>query len=323
MPTLRSVLALALLGSHLAFSCIWNSETIVTEEIPFPTDLELISGDFPRHGAEYYKWVVHRRDSLIRQPQHINPPDYDELAWALDKLGKPDSAVSVMLRKRKTFTNSYETMANLGTFLFHSGKLAQGLPYIDSAIRMNPDAHFGREIYQRHLVEYFLSADKRFPMDPTTILGQKEKGFAAFLARKEGVDRLLPHQRAKAIKGVLGMMRFGDHSSPVLLEAWADLMRASNEDDAAFRAALGYLQASHRTKGDAAKAYRKLMEGTPGIQNPSTVEKQLSAYQAAGDARFSKIVASEKKWIQEGRSVDSAYRENFLVRKVKRRGGDF
>lgn len=319
MRTLRSVLAFSLLASSLASACLWNSETVVTEEIPFPTVLELVSGNFPRHGQDYYRWVVQKRRRLISHPQHINPPDYDELAWALDKLGKPDSAVAVMLRKRKAFQNSYETMANLGTFLFHSGKLAEGLPYIDSALQMNPDAHFGREIYQRYLVEYFLLKNKALPMDTQTVADSLEKGFAAFVAEKSNVQQLSQDARAKAVKGVLGMMRFGDHTSPVLLEALADLMRLGPEHDSLFRGALGYLQASRRSKGEASKAYRKLLKETEP-QNLSKLERMLSRHQLYGDARFAKIVEAERAWIQRGVAVDSAYRVNFLVRKVKRRG---
>lgn len=314
MPTLRSIAATTLFASSLALSCMWYSETIVTEEIPFPTDLELISGNFPRHGQEYYRWVVGKREARIHAPKHNDSTDYDEWAWALEKLGKPDSAVNVMRLKRARFSNTYETMANLGTFLFHCGRLAEGLPYIDTAIRMNPEAHFGREIYQRYLVEYFLLRTKALPMEPATDTSHKEKGFADFVARKLGVDRLLPHQREKAIKGILGMMRFGDYRSPVLLEAWADLERGSSYS----KPALGYLQAARRTQGSTAQGYRKLVADLPRLQVFSDLEKTLASSDSASDARFETIVAAERKWIQQGIAVDSAYRANFLVVKVKR-----
>lgn len=58
MPSLRTIAATTHFASSLALSCMWYSETIVTEEIPFPTNLELISGNFPRHGQEYLRWSV-------------------------------------------------------------------------------------------------------------------------------------------------------------------------------------------------------------------------------------------------------------------------
>lgn len=317
MSALRSVLSATLLTTSLALACLWNSETVVREEVPFPTDMELLSGDFPRHSEAYYHWVVHRYDSLIREPRRINPADHDELASAYDKLGHHDSAVAVMIRKRGLYSNTYETMANLGTFLFHSGKLAEGLPYIDTAIRMNPDAHFGREVYQRYLVDYFLRQQKALPMEPTTPAGKAEKGYAAFVAQQLGVTRLDVEQRKKAIKGVLGMMRFGDYTSPVLLEAWADLERGYRDDEALSRAALGYLEASHRSKGATAKAYRDLLKELPRSQNLTTLERKLATYRASAQARLAKTSASEKKWIKQGVAVDSAYRVTYL--EIKRR----
>lgn len=50
----------------------------------------------------------------------------------------------------------YETAANLGTFYLHAGIFKKVLAYIEKALKINPDAHFGREKYQKLLVEYII-----------------------------------------------------------------------------------------------------------------------------------------------------------------------
>ena len=62
-----------------------------------------------------------------------------------------------MLQKEQLYPGLYETRANLGTFYIHAGELEQGVEQIELAIEINPDAHFGREIYQKHLVNYVLT----------------------------------------------------------------------------------------------------------------------------------------------------------------------
>ncbi|WDQ19366.1 hypothetical protein [Rhodopirellula sp. P2] len=54
-------------------------------------------------------------------------------------------------------------------------------------------------------------------------------GFTPFVldARKPAKDDVLEEIQAAA-KGVMGMMRFGNHDSPVLLEALGDLLLADD-----------------------------------------------------------------------------------------------
>src|SRR5207248_2998560 len=68
----------------------------------------------------------------------------------------------------------YTTYANLGTFLIHGSaraamagdvpandRLREGREFIRQAIAANPDAHFGREIWQEEAVEFLLAAMKK------------------------------------------------------------------------------------------------------------------------------------------------------------------
>lgn len=48
------------------------------------------------------------------------------------------------------------TLSNLGTFAIYAGDLAASRAYLQEALAINPDAHFGRERYQLWLVEQLM-----------------------------------------------------------------------------------------------------------------------------------------------------------------------
>jgi len=313
----RTLFVIGSLGA-IAVACIWDDITTKVEEAPFPTDLQLITGEFPRQGEAFLRWKAHDRVRKVQARDESNPGAWDDLASSLDKLGHTDSALAVMLRKRERYGVSYETMANLGTYFFHAGRLAEGLPRIDSALKINPEAHFGREIYQRHLVAYFLSKGMSIPMDSSPSVKGAERGYAAFLARTQGTAGLSPKERAKAIKGVLGMMRFGDHRSPVLLEAWADLNAQPGTVEARHAAALGYLQASRRTSGAASGSYLALARKTIGEDSLAAIERILMDGEKRADDLVKKVAASEARMLlsTDWRDPDDQWSNEFLMVEV-------
>ncbi len=156
MPRCRGfILALtaALLAPCAVIACIWDYDTLQQERSRFPDVLELITGKFLRHSQEFYEWRVQDRlEKLKHTPDNL--AIYDDLAVAYEKLGQHQKAIDTILIKDKKHPGLYETEANLGTFYIHDGQLDEGLKHIDEAIRINPDAHFGREIYQKQFVEY-------------------------------------------------------------------------------------------------------------------------------------------------------------------------
>ncbi len=108
----------------------------------------------------------------------------DDFAVDFDRLGRPAEGISVLRRKldlqqplgadgqrpapRADF---YTTYANLGTLLAHvhlKGALAkdaeaiaglrEGLTFIEQSIAVNPDAHFGREVWQAVTLKFLLHA---------------------------------------------------------------------------------------------------------------------------------------------------------------------
>jgi tetratricopeptide (TPR) repeat protein len=145
-----------------------------------PDTLFVIVGRFPRNPALYYQMRIERvKEELASDP---NRPDlYDDIAVACDRIGRSDEAIAWMLKKKQVLAQVavfdsnkdalYRYYANIGTFYAHrwirSGadrENMQDLEYarraIAKAIEINPNAHFGREIFQLWAIEWLLSSDQ-------------------------------------------------------------------------------------------------------------------------------------------------------------------
>ena len=285
-----------------AAACLWDYDTLKQERARFPSTLELITGKFLRHSPEFYQWrIKDRLEKLKADPGNMGL--HDDLAVAYQKTGQADKAIDVMLAKGKLKPGVYETYSNLGTFYILKGEFAKGLPYIDKALAINPDAHFGREKYQKWLVEYATPAPGRslsFPMQQ--VLEDKyhepaPRNFRHWLLREVKAEderfSKLEHIQP-AVKGILGMIRFADHDNPLLLEALGDLLSSheglSPTVDAKRLAARCYLLASYKMTDDKAKSrYRTLAERTLELQTVAGTKQELS-----GDNKLPVIEAELK-----------------------------
>jgi hypothetical protein len=142
---------------------------------------DVIHERLPRHGEAYYQ----ERNRLARQglAEHTGPHDdasfalFDDLGAGLDYLKQHDEAVRVLrdkLREQEALSRKerqlYTTYANLGTFLIHGNagaaragdaaaraRLREGLSFISKSITVNPEAHFGREVWQAVAAEFLLA----------------------------------------------------------------------------------------------------------------------------------------------------------------------
>jgi hypothetical protein len=146
---------------------------------------DVIHERYPRHGEAYYR----ERNRLVRKEladKEGGHDDayldlFDDLGAGLDALKDDDEAVRVLrdkLRQQEGLGQKgrqlYTTYANLGTFLIHGARAAlsgdaaaeKGLAFIKKSIEVNPQAHFGREVWQAVAVEYLLAASK----DPKLLL---------------------------------------------------------------------------------------------------------------------------------------------------------
>ena len=320
-PTVIVLAFLFFATPQLAVACLWDYDTLSEERSQYPETHELIVGHFIRHSDVYYRWRIVDRSK--QSPGDRTPQDYDDIAVAYDKLGQHDKAIETIEEKRFLWPEKfrYETEANLGTFLIHSGRFEEGLQHIDAAIQINPDAHFGREIYQKLLVEYIL-AKRAVGIEGFPLNREHEKTIKpeALIHWQNYLDfvhqKLLPAAEddtaGKALAGVQGMMRFGNHDSPILLEALGDILK---EQRAQLLASRAYLMASYRVDDRAAKQlYREKAEyalsNQYGIEISDVEESLRQEIQEAQDfAR--QIIDDEKAWAAAGLNLDEQFQVKY------------
>jgi tetratricopeptide (TPR) repeat protein len=303
------------------------------ERSRFPTVLELITGKFLRHSRAFYEWRIEDRLRKL-EADPTNLALIDDLAVAYDKTGQHDKAIATIWPSYRINPNRYETVANLGTFHVHAGRLEDGRSFIGRAIAINPDAHFGRERFQKYLVEYVLirrGTDGRLalPLSRKALPGgrdeEEDRDFYRFVNRKitggEPIGRpwLAAQEHHAAIRGVLGMMRFGKHDSPVLLEALGDLLAAGRGGpikESTRLAARAYLKASYEVKDEAARtAYRKLAHNateyhSPGGPDGTALDRLEQDFKAElADARtwYADLEQKERRWVRESRDPEAEF----------------
>jgi len=313
-------------------ACLWDHDTLRQERSQFPAALELITGKFLRHSPEFYEWrIKDRQEKLKTDPTNL--AYHDDLAVAYSKVGRTKDAIATMQAKEKLKPGLYETYSNLGTFYILAGDFEAGLPYIDKALEINPDAHFGREKYQKWLVEYAMLCEKKdgklvLPLKPTR--ESKVSSFYDYVVQqqlKSDTTRKDDEIRREALTGVLGMMRFANHDNPLLLEAVANLTagRFGNGQRIAVRA---YLQASYVVKDDVAKQeYRKLADSAMGMQvgeyAPSSaehpnIEDRFAAELVEARRWYDELRAKEVAWIRDGKDVEAEFDKLYTAEPVVR-----
>lgn len=342
-PYRAAALAIAagLLLPSVALACLWDYDTIKMERTRFPGTLELITGKFLRHSPEFYQWrIANRLKRLETDPS--NAALLDDLAAAYDKTGQQDKAIETALKTEKLHPGRYETAANLATFYFHAGKLEEGLPHIDRALKINPAAHFGREKYQKLLVEYTIKQRKGGPLklplanvtlatgaNPDKISAHDHfttDTFADFLkakGAKQDANHLEHEEIQAAVNGILGMMKFGKHDAPVLLEVLGVLLSHREytiEHDAKQLAARAFLKASYEVpEGPARQSYRRMaaravVQQLPpqGVQHPqdemlSLVERDFQKELTEGTAWYADLRERELSWIRDGKDPEAEF----------------
>ena len=330
-----------------AAACLWDYDTLAMERQRFPDALELIAGKFLRHSDGFYEWrVADRRARIAAHDSGTKPLSdadlaaaYDDLAVALDKLGGHDDAIAAIREKsaRLPKTGGYETHANLGTLLVHAGRYEEGLKELNAALAINPDAHFGRERYQISLVEYLLEM-RAIPRDPIDAKSEyagsprRYHNFSSWHLERSGIDiedgrtgeEAEEKEVEQTLKGLLGMMRFGDFRSPALLEAVGDVLdhrsriRPGSDSNGQRLAARAYLRAAEFSEDhlDRARLRRKFLnvcrsqmpdskagemagpkdDGPEGI-SPTQLESQLAREVHEADDWFDEVAKDERLWV--------------------------
>ncbi len=312
-----------LLGQQSAKACIWDSETLALANRRFPGVMELITGKFLRHSRALYEWRIEDRKAVIESGMY-GPLILDDLAVSHEKLGDHAKAIEVMQQNDQLFPGRYETHANLGTFYLHAGEFQKGIEEIKLAIKINPDAHFGREVYQQYLAEFILTKQKGGVI-PKPLHPDEGKGFVAFLLSNQNpqaTDEEKQEELRKALEGIKGMMRFGHFDSPILLEVLAELLVANGGGvEGRVIAACALLKASYECEGEAAEdAYRKLALQTLILEKDAFPKEKLEIDEiepvfqrqlAEAKEWFEEVEANEKAWIDSGKNPEEEFAKTY------------
>jgi tetratricopeptide (TPR) repeat protein len=342
--TLSRVVLAVFLCAGSALACLWDYDTLEMERQRFPDVLEVIAGKVLRHSRAFYAWRAKDRERRLA----ATPGDLallDDLIVAQSKLDRHEDAIATARRALALAPRRYETLSNLGTVLLLAGHASDGLPYLKTALEVNPDAHFGREKYQVALVEYLLArgARPRGPIPGAGLLlplqldadeievctGSDDHRIADVRWRGRGatnfavaLSELDDEQLAAAVKGVCGMLVFANGDSPILLEVLGDLLSARNMNHAGGEqrlAARAYLRAALGVEEPARSAYRALARGTLATQSGvslASVEADLAAELEDGRRFVAGIEADEAAWIAGGKDPEVEFASRYYAAPV-------
>jgi tetratricopeptide (TPR) repeat protein len=297
-----------ILGTGSCPACLWDSETMTVEKARFPEALQIMTGNFPRHSMEFYRWRAANCQQALGKGGATSPV-YDDLAVSQHKLGDHRAAIATMMEKEKLFPGLYETYSNLGTFYIYTGEPDEAVKWIDKALAINRDAHFGREKYQRWLVLWAqeprpAQTEEAAMPDDGKDHHNKPAGFARFLKEqlKSDTNHWGEPERAAALKGILGMMRFADFDNPLLQEALGDVLLSGDwETNSMTNAAFAYRIAASKSvdAGEKQRLFSKFATATGVLGekwNPKKVGLEVKSMLEKGKTLSETVRRDEIQW---------------------------
>ena len=215
-------------------ACINDRDTLAQEVAAqkdgtngLPSVARAITGHFDRNPPLYYSMRLERvAQELKKTPARLDL--YDDAGAAADRLGRSREALEWMARKKQQLEtqkldaqtrreHEYRYLANAGTFHAHlwlreganrqnTAQLQTGRNMIAQAVKLKPDAHFGRERYQLLLMEWILNP----PAPPQN--GDMARDFLNLTAmnQDDGENRLKDSSHSDALTGLVGLIVLGD-----------------------------------------------------------------------------------------------------------------
>lgn len=327
-PLQKAALIFCAAVPGLTQACLWDSDTLATESARFPSVAGVMTGVFPRHSKEYHTWRIQQKQPLVESGK-AGASDYDDLAVSQHKLGNHKGAIATMMAKEQKVSGLYETYSNLGTFYIYAGELSVAQKWIEKALAINPNAHFGREKYQRWLVMWLrerrstVLTEEEQKTAPRYEPGEVPTGFAAFVARQQigggaGDPESLKFtelQQDAAIGGVIGMMYFADFDNPILQEALGNLL-SYGKGNASQLAGLCYLHASEKVTDSEEKARLKLLMHravrSSHLREEKDLKKTLDGALLKGENLNTGVKADEAAWIAAGKDATSEFQAKYL-----------
>ncbi len=228
-------------------ACLWDSDTFATEAKGLPDAVWILVGRFERNPPLYYEMRLKRASATIE----ANADDlaaYDDAGASCDRLGRGDEAIGWMERKRavldrhardrhESAEQRYRYLANAGTFWAHRwirngaahdriGELQTARDFIAEAVKLNPNAHFGREVYQLKALDWMI--------EPPAYDETKDPFVPPFIDFQNTAERAKAHA---AIEGLTGIVALGNAWENV--DLFNTLIAACQADDQ--RTSLAYL----------------------------------------------------------------------------------
>lgn len=145
----------------VAAACGWTWETYHAEAKSLPCVFDAVLGFWPKHTARYHEIRIEAAQSALRWAP-LWTDGLDAKGVSQMKLGRLEEARATMQTRLQIDEDAYPAHANLGTLLTFSGEYDAALEHIDRAMKIEPQAHFGREQYHRALVVFL----QRVAADP-------------------------------------------------------------------------------------------------------------------------------------------------------------
>lgn len=245
--SLGALLLLLGLSTTLCWACMWDSDTIDDEVRGIPEKQLLLSNRWFRHSEAYYEDRIQR----LEQKVDLSLEEHDDLAVAWERVGEYDKALKVLdlkfqkLQKEPNPDHLYRYHANRGTILAHSTRYQEGLKELESALAINPEAHFGREKYQVLALKYILAGQQNpelwqtanflsYSRDPSTAPNLFHAIRPSFEVHHYSDEIPDQEQIQSTFEAVAGMLRFGGREGPELYRSLADLSLAQGDLNAAW-----------------------------------------------------------------------------------------
>lgn len=222
--------SLALISAAaVAVACAWDSDTLAMEAKGLPKVIDVIGGRFDRNPDLYYEMRLERALTTLNDDPHVIVA-YGDAAVAFDKLGRGPEAIDLLEKRLEwllelyeeraangpAFQHAYQLWANLGTVRVHDWlrrgspeddleSLEKAISEIEAAIKIEPDAHFGREFVQLHVMRLLL-LDKQGDHGS---LGGKAADLHIEFLDFEGKEVDQHAHNRKLIEGAIGMIVMG------------------------------------------------------------------------------------------------------------------
>lgn len=212
----KLLIGMFVLVAPTVLACMWDDDTLSAEAKGLPDVVDAIVGRIDVNPPEYYGLRLKLSQERVAKDAR-DWEAYDNIAVSLDKLGRGREGLDWLEKKRRAMTAAdlqstkdpmndpwYRYRANKGTLLIHlwfaqgrpsdKSLIQKGLGELDLALKINPDAHFGRERVQIEVV-------KILSLERPDALQTRAGDLWYKLVKKEGPD--------KVQQGLIGIMALG------------------------------------------------------------------------------------------------------------------